>query len=74
MSAVEESDACASGLPPEQSDFQPSKADLTTQNQLVQAANIVGIRVLDHIIVSRKGYFSFQEAGINEIQPQTDES
>ena len=47
-------------------DLQPSKADLTTQDQLVQAAKILGIRVLDHIIVSRKGYFSFQEAGINE--------
>lgn len=46
-------------------DFQPSAADLATQDQLVQAAKILGIRVLDHVIVSRKGYFSFQEAGIN---------
>jgi DNA repair protein RadC len=46
-------------------DLQPSAADLTTQDQLVQAAKILGIRVLDHVIVSRKGYFSFQEAGMN---------
>lgn len=51
-------------------DLEPSKADLTTQYQLVQAAKILGIRVLDHIIVSRKGYLSFQEAGINESHPQ----
>ncbi len=45
-------------------DLQPSDEDLKTQEQLVQAAKILGIRVLDHVIVSRKGYFSFQEAGI----------
>ena len=52
-------------------DFQPSTADLTTQVRLVEAAKILGIRVLDHIIVSRKEYFSFQEAGITENHPQT---
>lgn len=45
-------------------DLQPSDSDLKTQEQLVQSAKILGIRVLDHVIVSRKGYFSFQEAGI----------
>jgi len=45
-------------------DLQPSDADLKTQDQLVQAAKILGIRVLDHVIVSKKGYFSFQEAGL----------
>ncbi len=45
-------------------DLQPSDADLKTQEQLVQAAKILGIRILDHVIVSRKGYFSFQEAGL----------
>jgi DNA repair protein RadC len=45
-------------------DLQPSDADLKTQEQLVQAAKILGFRVLDHVIVSRKGYFSFQEAGL----------
>jgi DNA repair protein RadC len=46
-------------------DLKPSGADLRTQEQLVAAAKILGIRVLDHIIVSKKGYFSFQEAGIS---------
>jgi DNA repair protein RadC len=45
-------------------DLQPSEADLKTQDQLVQAAKILGIRVLDHVIVSKKGYYSFQEAGV----------
>src|SRR6267143_4321928 len=40
-------------------DLQPSDADLKTQKQLVDAAKILGIRVLDHVIVSKKGYFSF---------------
>jgi len=44
-------------------DLQPSEADFKTQDQLVQAAKILGIRVLDHVIVSKKGYYSFQEAG-----------
>lgn len=47
-------------------DLQPSDADLKTQEQLVQAAKILGIRVLDHIIVSKKGHFSFQEARLAE--------
>lgn len=42
----------------------PSVEDLKTQDQLVQAAEILGIRVLDHIVVSKKGYFSFQEEGL----------
>ena len=47
-------------------DVQPSDADLKTQEQLVSAAKILGIRVLDHVIVSKKGYFSFQENGLIE--------
>lgn len=42
----------------------PSVDDLKTQDQLVQAAEILGIRVLDHIVVGKKGYFSFQEGGL----------
>jgi DNA repair protein RadC len=45
-------------------DLQPSESDLKTQDQLEQAAKILGIRVLDHVIVTRKGYFSFQESGL----------
>ena len=45
-------------------DLQPSEADLRVHDQLTEAGRILGIRVLDHIIVSRKGYYSFQEAGL----------
>jgi DNA repair protein RadC len=45
-------------------DLQPSDEDLKTQERLVEAARILGIRVLDHVIVSKKGHFSFQEAGV----------
>lgn len=42
----------------------PSDEDLKTQDQLVQAARILGIRVLDHIVVGKRGHYSFQEAGL----------
>ena len=45
-------------------DLQPSEADVQLQDQLTEAGKILGIRVLDHVIVSRKGYYSFQEAGL----------
>ena len=45
-------------------DLQPSQSDLQLQEQLTEAGKILGIRVLDHVIVSRKGYYSFQEAGL----------
>lgn len=45
-------------------DLQPSEEDIKTQTRLVEAAKILGIRVLDHLIVSRKGYFSFEDSGL----------
>jgi DNA repair protein RadC len=45
-------------------DLQPSDEDLRTQTKLVESAKILGIRVLDHLIVSRKGYFSLEESGL----------
>jgi len=45
-------------------EVQPSEADLRLQDQLTDAGKILGIRVLDHVIVSRKEYYSFQEAGL----------
>lgn len=45
-------------------ELKPSEADLKMHDQLTQAAGILGIRVLDQIIVTRKGHFSFQEAGL----------
>ena len=45
-------------------DSQPSEADLRMHGQLTDAGKILGLRVLDHVIVTRKGYYSFQEAGL----------
>jgi DNA repair protein RadC len=45
-------------------DLQPSEADIRLQDQLTEAGKILGIRVLDHIIVTRKGHYSFQESGL----------
>jgi DNA repair protein RadC len=45
-------------------DLRPSDADLKMQNQLTQAASILGLRVLDHMIVARGEYYSFQENGL----------
>ena len=45
-------------------DLQPSQADRRTHDQLFEVAKILGIRILDNIIVTRKGYFSLRESGL----------
>lgn len=45
-------------------ELKPSNSDLKIHEQLTEAAKILGIRVLDHIVVSKKGYYSFQENGL----------
>jgi DNA repair protein RadC len=42
----------------------PSDVDIKTHKQLTEAGKILGLRILDHIIVTKKGYFSFQESGL----------
>ncbi|MDX2226526.1 MAG: DNA repair protein RadC, partial [Verrucomicrobiae bacterium] len=44
--------------------LEPSSADLQVQRQLEQGARILGLRILDHLIVSKKGFYSFQENGL----------
>ncbi len=45
-------------------ELNPSDSDLKIHNQLTEAGKILGIKILDHIIVAKKGYFSFQEEGL----------
>lgn len=47
-------------------DTSPSRNDIETTNQVVEACKIVGIRVLDHIILGRNNndYVSFAELGL----------
>jgi DNA repair protein RadC len=44
--------------------LQPSKADEELTKKIVQAATFFDIRILDHIIVSEYGYFSFADEGL----------
>ena len=42
----------------------PSMQDIKTTLKLYQAAEILGISLLDHIIITKRNYFSFLEHGI----------
>lgn len=44
----------------------PSNADIESTKQLYKASSILGISFLDHIIITRDGYFSFLEHGMLE--------
>lgn len=41
----------------------PSKNDLDTTKQLIAVGNLLGIRVMDHIIIGENKYYSFCENG-----------
>lgn len=43
---------------------EPSDEDITTTNTLTQAANIMHIPIVDHIIIAKRGWYSFQEHGL----------
>lgn len=45
-------------------DPNPSDDDIEITNRLCEVARIVGIQVIDHIVVSKKDYFSFQAEGL----------
>jgi len=44
--------------------LKPSRDDIATTRQLVDAGKIIGISVLDHIIITRKGHLSLKEKGL----------
>ena len=44
--------------------LEPSSQDLAITRQLSQAGDILGIRLLDHIIVARSGFVSLKERGL----------
>jgi DNA repair protein RadC len=45
-------------------DPDPSAEDLVLTERLVAAGDVLGIKVLDHVIVARERYFSFLDAGL----------
>jgi DNA repair protein RadC len=44
--------------------LKPSKADEELTRKIIQGASMMDIQVLDHIIVSQQGYFSFADEGL----------
>ncbi|HEX4852434.1 MAG TPA: DNA repair protein RadC, partial [Puia sp.] len=44
--------------------LRPSKADEELTSKIIKAASYFDIKVLDHIIVSEEGYFSFADEGM----------
>jgi len=45
-------------------DPEPSKADIEITKQLCEAGKLLGIKVIDHIIVTKEDHFSFESAGL----------
>ena len=44
--------------------LEPSEADRRITTRLIEALKLIDARVLDHLIVSHKGAYSFAEAGL----------
>jgi DNA repair protein RadC len=44
--------------------LEPSPEDKNVTDRLIKAGEILKIKILNHIIVSKKGYYSFQESGL----------
>jgi DNA repair protein RadC len=45
-------------------DPEPSREDIETTERLVSAGNILGIKVLDHVVIGDGRYISFKEQGL----------
>lgn len=45
-------------------DTKPSQEDILLTRRLVQAGDLLGIKVLDHVIVGDGGHFSFRDSGL----------
>jgi len=45
-------------------EHQLSKDDIEITNRIISACDLVGIRVLDHIIIGDNNYFSFFNEGL----------
>lgn len=42
----------------------PSADDVALTERLRRAGELIGVRVLDHLVIGREGYFSFLDAGL----------
>jgi DNA repair protein RadC len=43
--------------------LEPSAEDIALTERLAKAGELLGIRLLDHLIVTQRGYLSLKEAG-----------
>ena len=46
--------------------FFPSEEDLVITKRLIEAGKIVGVELIDHVIVTKRSYFSLKEGGYIE--------
>lgn len=44
-------------------DPEPSKADITATQQLAAAGQLLGVKLVDHVIVTKQDYYSFRGHG-----------
>ncbi len=44
--------------------LEPSRADIAITSRLKEVAKLVGIELLDHVILTSTGYYSFSDEGI----------
>lgn len=44
--------------------LQPSQQDLTLTRKITEGGKILDIRVLDHLIITTEGYYSFSDEGV----------
>jgi DNA repair protein RadC len=44
--------------------LRPSQRDLELTKKIMEAAKLIDVQVIDHIIVSDEGYYSFADDGI----------
>ena len=44
--------------------LKPSQADIALTQKIIKAGSFLDIAVLDHVIITSEGYFSFQDEGI----------
>jgi len=44
--------------------LEPSRADIQVTQRLKEVAKLVGIELLDHVIISEGGYYSFSDEGL----------
>lgn len=44
--------------------LQPSPQDLSLTKKIVEGAKLLDIRILDHLIITSEGYYSFSDEGV----------